>query len=190
VSPKSDRLRVWWSSTERSQMRPATSSPALRRNSRTQVSCSAGREATGQSRIGHITCATSPSGRTQAGSERAQVPKSWPPSEMQQSASSGPPAPQTSPRQSLATLPKSDNSSSNWLSSKSKEPWAIAHPARKRAGELVSSIGAGGDARHSPEASWLVGRTGTGRRAGASARATESGPASRVGTSGPGVCDV
>ncbi len=89
MSPKSDRLRAWLSRTERSQMRPATSSPAFRGNSRCQAGCSNGDEATGQSRIGPITCVTSRSGRTQAGSERAPVPKSWPPSEMRRSASSG-----------------------------------------------------------------------------------------------------
>ena len=90
-----------------------------------QVSCSHGHEATGRSRIGPITCATSRSGRTRAGSARVPVPRSWPPSEMRRSASSGPPARRISPRQSVATLPKSENSSPNWVSSKSEGPCQV-----------------------------------------------------------------
>ena len=62
-----------------SQLRPATSSPALRGNSRTQVSCSDGHEATGQSRIGPITCTTITFGEDASRIERLRS-KSWPPS--------------------------------------------------------------------------------------------------------------
>ena len=77
MSPRSGRLRAWLSRTERSHTRPAISLPAFRAISPVPADCSFGDGATGQSRIGPITCVTSRSGRTRAESARVPVRKSW-----------------------------------------------------------------------------------------------------------------
>ena len=74
-------------------------------------SCSFGDGATGQSRIAHITCVTSRSGRMRAESARDPAPKLWLRFVMRRSAFCEPQARRISPRRFVATLPKSPNSS-------------------------------------------------------------------------------